>query len=407
MLSFDARVASTRVISSPAMPSEKQAAMSGAGLFAGIGGLEVGLAKSGIVTEMVCEIDPGASEVLRQRLGVHVAPDIRALRRLPKVDVLAAGFPCQDLSQAGRTAGIIGEQSSLVGEIFKRLSPRGSAPRWLLLENVPFMLQLQQGRAMAYLVNELERLGFTWAYRVIDASAFGIPQRRKRVILLASRSEDPRIPLFGSDAGENRAVFTGSQLCGFYWTEGSRGLGWAVDAIPTLKGGSAWGIPSPPAIWDPEDGTLSLPDIRDAERLQGFKTGWTEPATQVQGVRRTHRWKLVGNAVNVEVARWLGEQLVSANGRLPSDSAHQLGAPWPSAAWGARGAIRKFDVSCYPVRRKPTELREFLRFPRTPLSLRAASGFLSRAEASCLKFEQSFLKDVRQYVRHLSRKAAA
>src|SRR4029453_180045 len=170
----------------------------------------------------------------------------RKLSAFPKVDLIAAGFPCQDLSQAGRTEGIVGKQSRLVGEVFTRLRSRANGPRWLLLENVPFMLQLQRGKAMRYVVDQLESLGFTWAYRVVDARAFGIPQRRKRVLLLASRTEDPRYPLFGTDVGETPKSFSGNEMCGFYWTEGLRGLGWAVDAIPTLKGGSALGIPSTP-----------------------------------------------------------------------------------------------------------------------------------------------------------------
>ena len=102
---------------------------------------------------MICEIDPGAAEVLRQRFGMMVEPDVRKLRAFPKVDLIAAGFPCQDLSQAGRTAGIGGQQSGLIGEVFKRLRSRSNGPRWLLLENVPFMLQLQRGKAMRYLVD--------------------------------------------------------------------------------------------------------------------------------------------------------------------------------------------------------------------------------------------------------------
>src|SRR5882757_4713759 len=151
------------------MPRDPNATMTAAGLFAGIGGIELGLSRSGFHTEMICEIDPCAAAILSQRFNIKVDPDVRKLRALPSVDVLAAGFPCQDLSQAGRTAGIAGDQSRLVGEIFKRLGGRTWGPRWLLLENVPFMLQLQQGKAMRYLVDELERLGFTWAYRVVDA----------------------------------------------------------------------------------------------------------------------------------------------------------------------------------------------------------------------------------------------
>ena len=79
-----------------------------------------------------------------------------------------------------------------------------------------------------------------------------------------------------------------------------------VNAIPTLKGGSTVGVPSPPAIWLP-DGRFVTPDIRDAERLQGFAVDWTRPAETVR--RRSFRWKLVGNAVSVPVAKWVGDRL--------------------------------------------------------------------------------------------------
>src|SRR5436190_2157274 len=128
--------------------------MTGIGLFAGIGGIELGLTRAGHRTEMLCEIDLGARTVLTHHFEMEVHPDIRKLGSFPRVDLMAAGFPCQDLSQAGRTAGIIGHQSRLIGEVFKRIrSSRASGPRWLLLENVPFMLQLQRGKAMRYLVD--------------------------------------------------------------------------------------------------------------------------------------------------------------------------------------------------------------------------------------------------------------
>lgn len=369
-----------------------------AGLFAGIGGIELGLSKSGFHTDMVCEIEPGAARVLSHHFDMDVEPDIRKLRSLPKVDVVAAGFPCQDLSQAGRTAGIVGGQSRLVGEVFKRLTVRRGSPKWLLLENVPFMLQLQRGKAMRYLVDQLESLGFTWAYRVVDTRAFGLPQRRKRVLLLASRTEDPRVPLFGCDSEEKHAQFNGEQLCGFYWTEGLRGLGWAVDAVPTLKGGSAVGIPSPPAIWDPRDHSITTPHIKDAERLQGFPSDWTQCATDVPGIRQGHRWKLVGNAVSVPVAQWVGQRLVDPSGSVPKGSTLPRGVAWPKAAWGTKGSVYEIDVSTYPISKKSPSLRDFLKHPRTPLSLRAASGFQSRALVSGLNINPDFLADLQKHI---------
>ena len=377
------------------------------GLFAGIGGIELGLSRAGHRVQMLCEIDPGATAVLERHLGLPVEPDVRRLRPFPKVDLIAAGFPCQDLSQAGRTAGIVGDHSGLIGEVFKRLGPKSNVPRWLLVENVPFMLRLQRGKAMHYLVDELEALGFTWAYRVVDTRAFGIPQRRQRVLLLASRSEDPRNALFGCDVGVQSWTFSGTQLCGFYWTEGLRGLGWAIDAVPTLKGGSTIGIPSPPAIWDPEAGSFTTPDIRDAERLQGFKANWTAPAAEVSGVRQSHRWKLVGNAVSVPLAAWIGQRLSRPVGQAPDGVPLRPSAAWPRAAWGHKGKKYTVDVSEFPVRRRITGLRTFLRFPRRPLSHRAANGFLNRARASSLRFERAFIADLERYVECANRSTAA
>src|SRR5213076_10234 len=111
--------------------------------------------------------------------------------------------------------------------------------------------------------------------------------------------------LFGEDAGERPVDDPTDFPCGFYWTEGIRGLGWAVNAVPTLKGGSTVGVPSPPAIWMPA-GEIVTPSLCDVERLQGFETDWTKPAEKV--VRPSLRWKLVGNAVSVPVAAWLGRR---------------------------------------------------------------------------------------------------
>ncbi len=255
-----------------------------AGLFAGIGGIEKGLHAAGHQTLLLCENEPAAGRVLEQRFpGIPLHPDVTTLEGLPAgVTLLAAGFPCQDLSQAGKTVGIMGHRSGLVAEVF-RLVQAHRTP-WLLLENVPFMLQLGRGRAMDVIVSALEELEYRWAYRVVDSRAFGLPQRRRRVYLVASLEGDPRTVLFADEAGTNgedgdRSLRSGV-ACGFYWTEGIRGLGWAADAVPTLKGGSTIGIPSAPAILLPT-GEVITPDIRDAERMQGFSADWTKPAEEV------------------------------------------------------------------------------------------------------------------------------
>ena len=268
-----------------------------AGLFAGVGGIELGLHRAGHRTVLLCENDPGAGAVLRERFPrTPLHEDVRALNALPaRTQLLSAGFPCQDLSQAGMTRGITGARSGLVAEVF-RLLEQSSVP-WVLLENVPFMMQLARGRALELIVHQLEALGYHWAYRVVDSRAFGLPQCRERVFLLASTAGDPRDVLLADDAGEPEqpafgagrgASLADGVACGFYWTEGVRWLGWAVDAVPTLKSGSTIGIASPPAILLP-DGRAVKPDLRDAERLQGFDADWTQPAES--DVKPGLRWK--------------------------------------------------------------------------------------------------------------------
>lgn len=368
------------------------------GLFAGIGGLELGLSDHGWRTEMLCEIDPGAQAVLATRFAdVPLHSDITRLRALPPgTDLVAAGFPCQDLSQAGRTAGIAGSRSSLVDEVF-RLVRRRRGPRWLLIENVPFMLQLGQGAAMRHITDALADLGYTWAYRVVDARAFGLPQRRQRVLMLASRTEDPRAILFGEDAGPVADPDPADQPCGFYWTEGIRGLGWAVNAVPTLKGGSTIGIASPPAVRLPA-GDIVTPGITDGERLQGFDPDWTLPALAAPGVRSGHRWKLIGNAVSVRMASWVGYRLAHP---LPHAGADELelsrGQRWPNAAWGRDRRAFRVSVSTWPVHERYENLDGFLDESRL-LSARATAGFLRRARSGNLRFPAGFLDDIEDHL---------
>jgi len=273
----------------------------------------------------------------------------------------------------------------------------------LVLEKVPFMLQLAGGQALGVIVAALEELGYKWAYRVVDARAFGLPQRRRRVLFVASLDEDPRTVLFADDAGEVKDGPFAGRACGFYWTEGVRGLGWAVDAVPTLKGGSTVGVPSPPAIWLP-DGRIVTPDLRDAERLQGFAADWTKPAERV--AKTSFRWKLVGNAVSVPLAKWLGLRLASPQPFQISGTRDLVeGKAWPTNAWNVGQGRFTGDVSEWPkqVARKP--LDEFLRFEPKLLSEKATAGFLKRVEMGNLRFPAGFLQALREHLRVVKKAA--
>lgn len=372
------------------------------GLFAGVGGIEKGLAAAGHESLMLCEIEPTARAVLDYHFpAVAKHHDVTTLGDLPEgTKLLAGGFPCQDLSQAGKTRGIDGMRSGLVREAL-RLAAKRKVP-WLLLENVPFMLALGRGRALDVIVTVLEDLGYNWAYRVVDARAFGLPQRRERVFLVAARDDDPRGVLFADDAGtREEPKLDGKLAAGFYWTEGIRGLGWAVDAVPTLKGGSTIGVSSPPGIWL-SDGRMVTPSIEDAEALQGFPRGWTKTAETV--AKKGFRWKLVGNAVSVPAFKWLGERLAS-----PGDVILQNVAPvrtdrmWPNAAFNVGEGRFSNDLSKWPKHYKAKHLHEFIDDEPALLTRRATAGFLDRTKQSSLRFPPGFIKAVEAHLRRMER----
>ena len=133
-------------------------------LFSGIGGFELGMSSAGHEPVLFCELDSAAAMILRKHFdGVKVHDDIRSLTKLPPCDIVTAGWPCQDLSQAGQMQGMLGSKSSLVTEVFRLIRSTRTRPQYVLLENVAFSLSLHGGAAIKFVTSELEKLGYNWA----------------------------------------------------------------------------------------------------------------------------------------------------------------------------------------------------------------------------------------------------
>ena len=217
------------------------------GLFAGIGGFESGLARAGHATILLCDNDPHATTVLKRRFpDIDHHGNIEDLKSLPShTDVVTAGFPCQNLSMAGDKAGLDGVKSSVVDHLFRLL--RQDPVPWVLIENVYFMLHLAKGAAMERILSPLERLGYRWAYRVVDSRAFGLPQRRRRVFIVATSIGDPRGVLLADNAPTpDRDPPDMTRPIAFYWTEGRSGNGLTADAIPPSRPGPRSAYPPRP-----------------------------------------------------------------------------------------------------------------------------------------------------------------
>lgn len=154
---------------------------------------------------LACEIEPTCQRVIRHhRPGVRLVKDVRGLRgERGEADIVTFGSPCQDLSVAGRREGLAGERSGLFFHAVRILE--AVRPRWFIFENVPGLLSSNGGRDMGTVLGEFSRLGYWWAYRVLDAQYFGVPQRRRRVFVVGHS---------GDGAGPLSVLFEPESVCG-------------------------------------------------------------------------------------------------------------------------------------------------------------------------------------------------
>lgn len=163
-------------------------------LFSGIGGFSLGLERAGMRTVAFCEIDPFCRAVLRKHWpSVPIFEDVRTLRGKPGcslfsgtenqvrtwVDVICGGFPCQDISEAGKGVGITGERSGLWREYARLVGEL--RPRYVIVENVSALL----GRGLGDVLGDLAALGYDAEWHCIPASAVGAPHERDRVWIVA------------------------------------------------------------------------------------------------------------------------------------------------------------------------------------------------------------------------------
>lgn len=163
-----------------------------ASTFSGVGGIDLGFHAAGIPTRLLCEYDKHAASVLARRFpGVPIHPDVTELTAddlaaaglRPESTILAGGFPCQDLSVAGARRGMgEGTRSGLYWHLDRLMAE--FRPAWVVFENVPGLLSSNDGRDMGAVLGSLANRGYGFAYRVLDAQFFGVPQRRRRVVIV-------------------------------------------------------------------------------------------------------------------------------------------------------------------------------------------------------------------------------
>ena len=200
--------------------------------------MDLGLHRAGFEHVAFCEADPYRREVLaRHWPGVPVHDDVRTFTHDGLVDCVAGGFPCQDLSVAGKRKGLAGERSGLFYD-FARIADEHVRPGGVLIaENVAGLPSSNNGNDMAIVLRTLSDLGFSVGYRLVDSQFFRVPQRRRRVFIVGVRAESdlPIKILALLEGGDGNPETSGEA-----WEADSRSFGQGVAGALGHGGGRGY-----------------------------------------------------------------------------------------------------------------------------------------------------------------------
>lgn len=284
-------------------------------LFSGIGGFSLGLERTGgFRTVAFCEIEPFCQRVLAKHWpGVPIYDDIRTLTatRLAAdgigIDVICGGFPCQDISHAGKGAGITGERSGLWRDYARLVGEL--RPRYVIVENVSALL----GRGIGDVLGDLAEIGYDAEWHCIPASAVGAPHRRDRVWIVAHadsrRCKSKRIEEHCKQQGARRNQF--DRLCARRpWSRPDVAHA-SRERWPVHDGQDFAEFSAPLRPW-------LLRGISDGERVEIWNGGESALDRVVDGVSAgmdgsvRSRLKALGNAVVPQIPELIGRAILQA-----------------------------------------------------------------------------------------------
>ena len=244
-------------------------------LFAGVGGFDLALERAGVKVVAAVEIDKNARGVLAKQfpntqlfndVTTVTGKDLRDAGFIPEHGIITGGFPCQDLSVAGKRAGLAGQRSGLYWQIVRLVEEL--SPKYLILENVPGLLSSNGGKDMGTVIGALTDRGYGVGWRVLDAQYFGVAQRRRRVFIVGCLGDDGAAPgeilalceglsgdtPSGKSKGQDPATDAGTSApIGFSHTQGLDAQP-STDNFPTLRVGGAGHAVAKPMLLTQREG---------------------------------------------------------------------------------------------------------------------------------------------------------
>ena len=285
--------------------------------FSGIGGFELGIEraaeKANVSIECVghSEIDKFAENVYRRHLtGNKNYGDITKINEseLLEFDILVGGFPCQSYSSAGKQRGLEDERGQLFYDLVRIIKEK--QPRVIVLENVPALLSNNGGRSFAAILNELEELGFCIEWQVCDSSHFGVPQTRKRLIIVGFLGGIPSQPIFPLHP-TCKTRLDEAKFISYSQTRDSIKLKNTANTI--VASYSGLGNFNQPAILT-DDGQIRRLTPLECERLMGFPDNWTVFGVDGKRISDSQRYHQLGNAVCPNVIEAVFDKIFSIKG---------------------------------------------------------------------------------------------
>jgi len=270
-------------------------------LFSGIGGFSLGLERAGFETVAFCEVDKKCHQVLKKHWpNVPIFDDVQTLNGYDigqSVDVICGGFPCQDISLAGKGAGLEGERSGLWWE-FHRLI-KEIKPKYAIIENVSAL----RGRGLDQVLGSISEIGYDAEWHCIPASAVGAPHRRDRIWIVAYANSSGRkesnqeMERGSSKQSDSSSVQSSQDVSNANVTRLER---WLSDGIASAQG---WEESSPGCTTE-----------RSIRWRRGGNGEWTsEPSVGrvANGIpNRVDRLKQLGNAVVPQIPELIGRAII-------------------------------------------------------------------------------------------------
>lgn len=303
-----------------------------ASFFSGIGGFDLGLERAGMEVVFQCEINSFCQKVLKKHWpNIPLHPDINKLvhTEIPEAELWCGGFPCQDLSLAnqGKRKGLKGDRSGLFFKYSEFIEKR--KPQWIIIENVPGLLNSHDGQDFKVLLETLVEFGYGVSWRILDAKYFGTPQRRRRVYIVASLGNIlSNEVLFESEATQivHRQGLGKKDL-----SASSFPIGIGESDIYSIQHATIGRkhTAGPQAKGFRNDGETYTLDSRGSADVicSTINPFGMREVTGVSPGLDGNRYRAIGNAVAVPIIEWIGKRIILVEEKYNYLSQEQLRLP--------------------------------------------------------------------------------